>query len=754
MPQDSRSAAATAMSVFFIFAIAVAVAYSNSLSNAFALDDWHSIEANPWIRSLANVPAFFRDPSTFSTLRTNVDYRPVLQATYALNFAWSGDDTWSWHLVNLAIHFAVAVSLFLLGRRLVGSGGLAPLTARSPGIGDLAALVAAVLFAVHPITSGCVNYVSARSSSLVAALTLPALVIYLGALGRPRVPPRIAAAVVLYALALLTKVEAVSFVLVLVLAELLLDPTPRIRPGVRRLAHRTAWGRIAPFLAVTIAYLVLWRSLSPLAASPALAPASVTPLPYFLTQLRAWWHYVGLVVAPTNLVADDPTFPLSHAITDPGVLVAAAGWACVAALALGAVRTAPVATFLVGCFFAFLLPHSSFVPLAEPVNEHRPYLPVAFLFPLATAAAAAALAARTRRAGALLVALGVLLAAPLVMLTRERNLVWRDDLSLWGDTVSKVPDSPRAQMNFGLALLARGRIAEAEDRFRRATRLAPGYSYAWTNLGIALAAQGRDAQARQAFDAGARLAPHGDAPYYWRGRFRAARADDVGAVADLEAAARNSSAAFREWAALSELHRFLGDEEAAAEAARRTPAGAETSFAAERAAFRSAVLGQREVRAVELVNAGVDLMSRADLAAAEDRFREALRFDHASHLAWTNLGIVRIARGDLVRGLSAHDMAVRAGAGDPSPWLWRARSRANAGDLAGAIEDLRTAAAIAPEPSAGLAELSASIERLSQERRPPQAVAGKEPSIRTPSPGGIAKHLLTSPPGTRRRSAP
>ena len=99
--------------------LAVALAYGNSLHNEFALDDAHTIESNAWVRSLTHVPRYFVDASTFSTLRTNVDYRPLLQTTYAVNYAISGYDVRSWRLVNLALHLVVSLSVFFLGRRLV-----------------------------------------------------------------------------------------------------------------------------------------------------------------------------------------------------------------------------------------------------------------------------------------------------------------------------------------------------------------------------------------------------------------------------------------------------------------------------------------------------------------------------------------------------------------------------------------------------------------------------------------------------------
>src|SRR6188508_1264462 len=73
---------------FLLFAAGLAV-YSNNFRHAYFLDDSHTIQNNLNIRSLANIPRFFVDPATFTSLRANVDYRPVLQTTYAINY-WMG----------------------------------------------------------------------------------------------------------------------------------------------------------------------------------------------------------------------------------------------------------------------------------------------------------------------------------------------------------------------------------------------------------------------------------------------------------------------------------------------------------------------------------------------------------------------------------------------------------------------------------------------------------------------------------------
>ena len=722
-PATRRGGGMPGIVALVLCALLATLAYANSLDNEFALDDAHSIQSNAWIRSLAHVPRYFVDAGTFSTLRTNVDYRPLLQTSYAVNYAISGYDVRGFRLGNLLIHVAVSLSVFLLGRRLFGSRAPLPIPGVPPAAGDAAALAAAVLFAVHPVGSGCVNYISARSSGLTAALVLPAVVAYLRALADPPGRGARAVALLLFALALLTKVEAVSLLPVLVLADLLLDPAKQGIAPWRRLLDGPTWRRLWPFAVLAVVFLALWASRTGLDESATRAGASMTPAVYLLTQLRAWWYYVGLVAAPLELVADYPSYPLSRSLFEPRVLLALGGWIAVAALALAACRRAPAVTFLVLCFFLYLLPHSSVVPLAEPVNEHRPYLPLTGVFLLGTLALAAAAWRLAARPGLLLALLVAALVVPLTALTRERNLDWRNAETLWGDTVRKAPDSPRGQMNYGLALMRRGRYADAEARFREAVHLGPAYALAYTNLAIVLAAQGKDVDARSSFDDAVRLSPASDAPYFWRARFRATRGDRAGAIADLEAAAARSAAPFREWVALSILLRADGRDAEAAAYEQRAGAIDARGFAREQAELRVALTpapqaspaAGSEPSAVVVMNEGVELMRRGELDAAEARFRRALAIAPGYDLAMTNLAIVQGTRGSTAEARATHERAIALAPSSDSPYYWRGRFRTQQGDLAGAVADFAAAVERSPRSVRDLAALAETLARTGRD---------------------------------------
>ncbi|MSR84369.1 MAG: hypothetical protein EXS58_15845 [Candidatus Latescibacteria bacterium] len=138
--------------------------YLNTWGHGFHYDDFHSLVNNPHIRTLAEVPAFFRDPTLFSANPESAMYRPLLLVSYALNYAVGGLQPAGYHLANALLH---GINAGLVHRLLLalGQGGLA--------------LPAAFIFGLSPVNSEAVNYVSSRSELLMASFFLLACLAHL-----------------------------------------------------------------------------------------------------------------------------------------------------------------------------------------------------------------------------------------------------------------------------------------------------------------------------------------------------------------------------------------------------------------------------------------------------------------------------------------------------------------------------------------------------------------------------------------------
>jgi tetratricopeptide (TPR) repeat protein len=531
-----------------ILICAALAAFSNNYRHDYPLDCGHMLLDNPSIRSLKNIPSYFKDPLTFTILPANADYRPVLQVTYAFNYWISQYDTWSWHLVQILLHAICILCLYFLALRLLREfhRNLSPDTA------GVIAFIAALLYDVHPVTSGVINYLSARSSLLVAAFLLPSFLLYMRdkhhgeAVGTsvPILSP------VFYALALFAKVEAVGALAVYFLYDTLRIAARRSAQAadvkekggligdVYSTCNLRTLVRLAPYLAVTAVYFLIRIRIMPDFAALARKSADMTAPAYLWTQITAWWYYVGTWSAPVNLVADNQTYPIFRSPLAPPVLLALAGWVLTAGLIAAVYRKLPYIAFLAVSALALISPTSSVLPLAEMVNEHRPYLPLALasLAWLLPALSALRTELAGRRGAAVLAALGLLLlSVSLFALTFERNRVFANEESYYRDIIAKAPGS-RAYVNYGLVLMKRGDYDNALKYFQLALEQSPNWHIIHINLGIAYQQTGNEARARYHFDRAVATEPYSSFSLAYRGEFFVKKKEYREALADFSAA--------------------------------------------------------------------------------------------------------------------------------------------------------------------------------------------------------------------------
>ncbi len=137
-----------------ILVLVPAATYWNALDAPFIWDDDHAIVENRSIHEIAD--------SLNPPVETPVAARPIVNLTFALNYAHDGLDQRGYHAVNLAILVVSALLLFGVVRRT--------LVRQLPAAGDASAtaiaFAPALLWAVHPLLSETVDYTTQRSESL------------------------------------------------------------------------------------------------------------------------------------------------------------------------------------------------------------------------------------------------------------------------------------------------------------------------------------------------------------------------------------------------------------------------------------------------------------------------------------------------------------------------------------------------------------------------------------------------------------
>lgn len=477
MRADRRRAAALCALVLAL----TALAYARTFDVPFQFDDHEQILANPSIRQPSAA-------GLFGWARTRI----LPYATLALNYRLGGEDVRGYHVVNLAIHLLNVVLVFCLALALCATPGLrdGAIARRRVWLAAAAALV----FACHPIQVQAVTYIVQRVTALAATGFLGAVLAYVAARtrqdrGAPGAGPLFAATALLAVAAFLSKENTITLPLALLAVEAAFFPHASLRGALRRLA---------PFVLLLAASLAVWllawrpaRS-APIAAEAnpllrllyAAAPAGdVSPLAYLATQCLVIPHYLALVVLPWGFNIDHDV-PFVRQATLP-VAAGALLFAALPVAGLFALRRQPLVGFGLLWIVLALAVESSLLPIADPMMEHRMYLPMVGVS-LILATGWLALHARWPRAA---VAVAVAVAVALPALTMARNEVWRSELDLWRDALAKSPHKARVHLNVGSVLHRAGDSEAAIPYYCAALRLEPGNARARGNLDAALQAR-------------------------------------------------------------------------------------------------------------------------------------------------------------------------------------------------------------------------------------------------------------------------
>jgi Flp pilus assembly protein TadD len=236
-----------------------------------------------------------------------------------------------------------------------------------------------------------------------------------------------------------------------------------------------------------------------------------------LTMARVFLHYIKLLLFPLTLNADYSynAFPVTTSWADPNAWVAVLILAALGVGLLSILQSRPLVAFGGAWFFLALLPVSQIIPHHDMMAEHFLYVPSVGFF-LVIAGLLNPLVDRPRTAP-------VLYAASLVVLlllslrTVWRNADWRDDLTLWSQTVQVAPQSARARNNLGSAYLRRGQLTRAEQELEVAVQIEPDFAVAHGNLGkIALDRDDLE-RAERELQTALRLEANGVIPRLWLG---------------------------------------------------------------------------------------------------------------------------------------------------------------------------------------------------------------------------------------------
>lgn len=472
-------------------------AYSNTFGVPFVYDDLYTTVNNPLIKDVSNIP------SLFAGLKGPWASRPLMHATLALNYHFGGLDPRGYHAVNLALHLANGILLYVL----------VAMTGRHLRYADAeirtVALAGSLLFVLHPVQTEAVTYITSRSMLLATAFYLMGMVFFLKAVTAEKGKwLYIAGLLVSSLLGMASRENFLTFPLMLFLYDLFFISGFRPKDAARH------WRAYLPVL-MSLAYLVFLSLYNTYDRNSRFPGEGIPPVEYMLTQLKVHWIYLRLLLLPVgqNLDYDLRT---AKTLFEFPTMLSFLGYVGLWTAALALLRKRPVASFLIIWFLVALSPVSFVLALAgalmdtrlgDVIAEHRIYLPSAGVF-IAVAYGAAALARRGEwpRRG-FTTALLVLVCLVFLVATYSRNAVWQSHKSLWEDVVRKSPEKYRGHYNLGNVYRSEGRFDEAAQQYLITMRLKPDFERTYINFGLIYYALGRTDEAIAQFQEALRFKP-------------------------------------------------------------------------------------------------------------------------------------------------------------------------------------------------------------------------------------------------------
>ena len=490
--------------------------YFNTLYNSFHLDDIPSIVDNLAIRNILNLQSIWNFWPT----------RFITYLSVALNYHLSQLDVFSYHFFNLIVHLSSAILVwwFML------------LTFSTPVMAEqkitkhakLIAFFAGLVFLTHPIQTQAVTYIIQRATSLAALFYLASLSLYaksrlLQQQGESLVASRFfyCGSLIAVVMAMFTKEMTITLPFMVLFYETCFLKTK----------ERLNWRYLVPFFAALLIIpltMFLTKSVDFIGMRMVSeVPSNISSWQYLLTQFRVIVTYLRLLFIPINqnLSYD---YPIAKSLLELPTLASFIFLVSILIIASRIFSKYRLISFGIFWFFLTLFPESSVIPIRDVIFEHRLYLPMVgfslFLVSLIY------YFFKDKALKSTVVVLLIIISC-YAILTYRRNLIWKDELTLWNDVVHKSPKKAKPYYNRGVAYDDQGSIQQAISDYTKAIEINPNLAEPYNNRGNAYK-QGNFIQAISDFAKAIELNPNYTEAYSNRGAAYAIQGNFTQAISD------------------------------------------------------------------------------------------------------------------------------------------------------------------------------------------------------------------------------
>lgn len=451
--------------LYIILAVISFAVYANSLQNEFVFDDESVVEGDPTITELSNIPKFFTGEMGFHKV-IGAYYRPVVSASYTIDHAIWGLQPFGFHLTNVLMHI-INVLLFFALLRLMFEKSQSPYK-------DYIILIAALIFAVHPIHTEVVAWVSGRTDGLSCTFFFAAFIFYLKYSKEPS-NKNLALTLLMYALSLFSKEMAITFPAVVILYNMIIN-----RGEFKELLKKRyiVYGSLIVLSGLFM--LLRWYALRTAVPRPTYFYFyERDTLTAILTMLQTLPLYFRLSIAPYGMLYHYSGYmPDISSLTDIRALFALFFILILGGASVYFIKRAPYVSYAIIIFFVTLLPVLNIVPTMNFMADRFLYIPSMFV---SIIAAAALFRYFTKKNYNLVMGISAAMLILFSYMTYARNAEWRTNDILFLSAEGR--PGTVTYVNIGNIYANKGNFDVAEVYYRKAIDLRKETLIAHNNVG-------------------------------------------------------------------------------------------------------------------------------------------------------------------------------------------------------------------------------------------------------------------------------
>lgn len=446
-----------ALSLILLIAIII---YFNALFTPFIWDDTHLILSDKSIKELRFIPRIFSSTLYKDTLGGSNYYRPIQSLSFMIDWYMWKDNPFGYHLTNLIFHLINIVLVYLLIIMITGKKSVS--------------IFASTLFAVHPINTEAVTYISGRSDPLCTVFFLSSVICYIKyRFTQHRIKTYLISSVFLFTLALLSRESALVLPLILILFDAVyIDNKLRAKSLM-------TYG-LYFFVLFIYVFLRIWG----------------LGFFFFIQRLPLYGNFTFLITKIVSSYFLLLTFPIylhmeryifvSDNILETTNLLSFIFVLLLFALLLIFYRRSRFNFFCLSWFFITLLPIMNILPLNATIAEHWLYIPSMGVYMLVSSFSVYILHQLLKEDKKIYLIVFrlffIFLLSFFSIRTILRNMDWQRPAIFFAKLIHYSPFSARAHYSLGCIYMRRGYLDDAKEEFKKAAVYGPALPFGFLGL--------------------------------------------------------------------------------------------------------------------------------------------------------------------------------------------------------------------------------------------------------------------------------